>query len=284
MRQRLRVLVLGQRIDRSELLAALGQALQAGAQLLPALVLERLLGGRRLQLELSRQCAQRLLGVRLLVASSLRAHLRRRQRLAGGMQARLDRRLLLRACAQLCGHMLPGLAIAGQLGVECEPCAQRSRAASSCSPPGSRRSPAQAPRHARSRPEAGGSASPAPLARARRARSAPAPRSARPVAARADPRPGLHPEPCAGAAIAAARRRCSSTASSKPSTAARCAAIACSRSLSSFATRPQRPRRRRAPPAQPARPTRLPRSARRGGCARPVRAPRRPSPSAAARR
>ena len=68
-RERIGVLLLGQRVDGAELLAAPSEPFQATGQLLTTLLLgQRLGGGQGLELQLGRERRQCLLGVGRLVA------------------------------------------------------------------------------------------------------------------------------------------------------------------------------------------------------------------------
>ena len=62
MGERLLVLVLSERVDRSELLAPALEALQAPLQRLALIVAQRLRGGVRLELELAGEAPEDLLG------------------------------------------------------------------------------------------------------------------------------------------------------------------------------------------------------------------------------
>ena len=73
------VLLLGERVDRAELLAAPGEPVQARLQSLAGLIVERLLGRGWLELEPLGDAAQLRLGVIDLVAHPLSADLERRE-------------------------------------------------------------------------------------------------------------------------------------------------------------------------------------------------------------
>ena len=117
--QRLLVLLLGQRVDRAELLAAALQALDPGVEL-------RALAVRRAAPRTARAArpsfvARRLssaFGVLRVVARLLRADLAAGDLLAVLLDAGVDARLLGRALAQLGGELLAGGAVGGQLGLE----------------------------------------------------------------------------------------------------------------------------------------------------------------------
>src|SRR5205807_5535895 len=112
-----------ERVHRAELLAPALEALDARAQRLALVLLERLrrsLRARRLALE--SQAAKRLfaleLDLRELVARTLRLHLRVRHQLRRRAQLRVDIRLLRCARAQLRRHPLARRALARQLRLE----------------------------------------------------------------------------------------------------------------------------------------------------------------------
>ena len=99
---RLGVLLAGQRIDRPELLAAAGQALQTRPQSLLLLLAQRLgAPPARAAAPGARRPRQLLLGLGGLVAQALSGHLGARHGLALDPQRSLDLSLLLRARAQL---------------------------------------------------------------------------------------------------------------------------------------------------------------------------------------
>jgi len=109
------VLALGERVHRAELLAPPRQALDAGGQCVPLLLVERLLRGLRAQFEPAGQLAE--LGLRLggVVAHLLGRHLGRRHALAPRAQVALEAGLLRGAAAQLAGHLLPARAVGLEL-------------------------------------------------------------------------------------------------------------------------------------------------------------------------
>jgi hypothetical protein len=115
--QRLVVLGLGERVDGAELLPAPREPLDAAAQLLGHLRLQR--GGRGLgrQAEALGELAELVPGLLVLVARLLGADLGGRQRLVGLAQRGLDLGLLAGAGAQLGGDALPRLPVGGELGV-----------------------------------------------------------------------------------------------------------------------------------------------------------------------
>ena len=116
--QRLLVLLLGQRVDRAELLAAALQALDPGVELGALAVRERLSdgsGGRPSFVARRLSSAVRVLRV---VARLLRPDLAARDLLAVLLDARVDARLLGGALAQLGGELLARGAVGGQLGLE----------------------------------------------------------------------------------------------------------------------------------------------------------------------
>ena len=104
------VLLGGERIDRTELLAPALEALDARAQGLALLLRQRLLGGLRLEAQPLRQLPQLALGLGGRVAHLLRRHLGGRDRLAGLAQATLELRLLVGAGAQLRAGRSPAAA------------------------------------------------------------------------------------------------------------------------------------------------------------------------------
>ena len=118
MRERLLVLVLGERVDRAELLAAAVQALDPGLEVGALVVVERLLGRLGLEPELGREAGELAPGLGGAVARLLGADLAARDLLAALLQPRLDLGLLGGARAQLAGELLAGLAVGAQLGLE----------------------------------------------------------------------------------------------------------------------------------------------------------------------
>ena len=119
MGERLVVLLLGQRVDRAELLAAARRAARcARAAAAASSSAERLLGGLGGQAEPLGERAQLLVGLGGLVARLLGADLGLRDRLVARAQAALDLGLLLRAGAQLGGDALALGAVGGELGLE----------------------------------------------------------------------------------------------------------------------------------------------------------------------
>ena len=117
-RERLVVLGLGQRVDRPELLAAALQALDARAQAVGGLGVERLGGRLRLEAQARGERAELRGGLVLGVAHLLGADLGGRDGVAALAQAVLDLGLLGGARAQGGGHPLARLAVGQQLGVE----------------------------------------------------------------------------------------------------------------------------------------------------------------------
>ena len=116
--ERLLVLLLRERVDRAELVAAALQALDAGVQRRALVVGQRLVGRLGLQAELGRQAGELLLGVLGVVARPLRRDLAARDLLAALLEALVDARLLRRALAQLGGELVGGGAVGGELGLE----------------------------------------------------------------------------------------------------------------------------------------------------------------------
>ena len=113
------VLLLGQWIDGTDLLATAGEPCDAVGQRLALRFVERLGGGIGLQLQAPRKAAKFPLGIRGLVPGALETHLGLGKRLVLSMQLSVEVRLLLRACPQRCGDVLPGLAVGAKRGLEC---------------------------------------------------------------------------------------------------------------------------------------------------------------------
>ncbi len=88
---------------------------------LAVLLLERLLGGGRLELEPAGHAAQVLLGVGDPVADPLRGDLGRGQRLGDGAHLGVQLGLRLGAAPQLGRDGLAGLPVGGELGLESGP-------------------------------------------------------------------------------------------------------------------------------------------------------------------
>ena len=116
--QRLGVLLLGQRVDRPELLAAAGEPLQARPRAPRAPQRQRLGGRLRRELEPGGELAQLGLGLGGLVAGALQRRPRPRSGPRSRAAAGRELRLLLGAGAQLGGHVLARLAVGGQRGLE----------------------------------------------------------------------------------------------------------------------------------------------------------------------
>ena len=112
------VLLLRERVDRAELVAAALQALDAGEQRPTLVVGQRLLGRLGLQAELGREAGELLLGGLRVVARPLRLDLAARDLLAALLEPLVDARLLGRALAQLGGELVRGGAVGRELGLE----------------------------------------------------------------------------------------------------------------------------------------------------------------------
>ena len=115
---RLGVLLLCERVDRPELFAAAGEALNALGQGLAFAIGQGLARGRGLELEDRGDAAQRGLGLGATVTCLLGPHLGDGHCLVRGVQASLQTGLRLRARTQLGSHVLARLAIVGEGGFE----------------------------------------------------------------------------------------------------------------------------------------------------------------------
>ena len=235
-RERLLVLVLRERVDRAELLAAALQALDPALQV-RALGLGQRLGGRLgLEAQALGEAAELRAGVAGGVARLLGADLAAGDGLAALLQARVDLRLAGGARAQLAGQLLARRAVGLQLGAERlglggDRAARLPRARPRAAP---RRG--AAPRRARGAPRRARSG-----ARARPARAPPARRAAsrwrsRPAAARGARRRGPRRAVLRRWSISQRAWRSASAASSRARAAARAARSASSRPLSASAT------------------------------------------------
>ena len=118
MRDRLLVLVLRERVDRAELLAAALQALDAALQICALGLGERLGGRLGLEAQALGEPLELGAGVAGGVARLLGADLAAGHGLAALLQARVHLRLAGGARAQLAGQLLAGGAVGLQLGAE----------------------------------------------------------------------------------------------------------------------------------------------------------------------
>ena len=137
--ERLLVLLLGERVDRAELLAAALQALDAGAQRARSASASGVLGRLGREAELARRARSSSASAscawsRACCAADLAAG----DLLAALLEPRVDARLLGGALAQLGGELLAGRAVGGELGLERLDAGRDRRAARSSSAAASR--------------------------------------------------------------------------------------------------------------------------------------------------